>query len=300
VIRQCVHQNEVTESSRDVAKAIRRVRWREKTIGYIALALPPSRSARQQWAQGAVAFLYHRVVDAERASDPFAVTLAAFREQVAWFADRYKVVTAGELARRSAQGDSIQDVAAITFDDGYNDTVTLAAPVLRKFNMPATVFLDTARIDADAPALSTADIRTLVDSGFEIGAHTVTHCDLRHLSDTKLHAELSASRRRLEEITGAAVDGFAYPFGAYDDRVAQAVRHAGYRYAYTCRQHLTNHGGDDPYRLTRVEINCTDTLRRVRRKAAGRFSRVYATWYRINPATRHWRADDVLQEGLPR
>jgi peptidoglycan/xylan/chitin deacetylase (PgdA/CDA1 family) len=268
-----------------VSAAVRRVRWRERLFG-LARPLLPSGSAR--WSDGGLILLYHRLDDAGSPPiDPFAVTAAAFDRQIGWLADHFTVVTVRELVARMARRDA-RGLAAVTFDDGYHCTVERALPVLQAHNVPATVFVDTGRLNHGSGTLRETDVRALSDAGIEIGSHTVTHPNLLEVDDVVLGRELRDSRERLVALTGQPVGGFAHPFGRYDARVSRAVRQAGYAYACTCRQHRTNEGGDDPYQLTRVEINASDDQVRFESKARGRYARLYAAWYRMNPATRAW------------
>lgn len=272
-------------------QAITRVRWRERLIGTAALFLPvpSSSSSPYAWEDGSTILLYHRVVDdSGTISDPFAVKRERFASQVAWLSRTYTVVTARELAQHIRENKPVAGMAAITFDDGYDCTYRYAWPILRTHGIPATVFIDTGRLDGASPALSRDQIREMAAGGIEIGSHTVSHSDLQKLSETGLLDELAQSRRELSEIIEQPVTGFAYPFGLYDDRVVRFVCQAGYAYACTCRQHCNNHSGDDPYRLNRVEINLTDGQERFEKKVKGRYANVYGTWYRINPATRSW------------
>ena len=66
----------------------------------------------------------------------------------------------------------------------------------------------------------------------ELGSHSLSHFDLRKLSDAELAAELSDSKQAVEAITGRPCRLFAYPYGLYDDRVVEAVGTAGYELAF--------------------------------------------------------------------
>lgn len=66
-----------------------------------------------------------------------------------------------------------------------------------------------------------------------IGAHTVSHPNLRCAENDELNVELTESKKIMEEWIGRSVTEMAYPYGANDKRVRQAVAEAGYRRAYT-------------------------------------------------------------------
>ena len=71
-----------------------------------------------------------------------------------------------------------------------------------------------------------------------IGAHTISHPDLRHVTDSELLHELVTGREQLEDWLGHGVTTLAYPFGDADERVRRATANAGYKRAYV----TTNHG----------------------------------------------------------
>jgi peptidoglycan/xylan/chitin deacetylase (PgdA/CDA1 family) len=268
-----------------VASAIRRVQWRERLFG---LARPFMADAPGRWADGAPILLYHDIVERGAApGNPFTVTADAFALQMSWLAAHFTVVSVGELVSRMTRG-TARGHAAVTFDDGYRSTVDHALPVLRARSLPATVFVDTGRLNSGGTALTDADVRMLSAGGVEVGSHTVTHPNLVETDDASLRRELSESRERLASLTGTDIVGFAHPFGRYDARVQAAVQSAGYTYACTCRQHRTNLPGDDAFQLVRLEINATDDAPRFQSKLRGRYAPLYAAWYRLNPATRAW------------
>lgn len=105
---------------------------------------PPSlralvRRLRRQ-PSGAV-LVYHRVADA--AWDPFgqAVHPATFARQLR-IARRFgTIVPAGELVARIDRADRIDRAIAVTFDDGYADNLTTAAPIAAELDVPITVFV---------------------------------------------------------------------------------------------------------------------------------------------------------------
>ena len=88
---------------------------------------------------------YHRVNDHH---DPFfgALSTQVFESQVQHIARHYEVLPVEELADRMAAGTVPRTAAAITFDDGYRDTLTDAAPILARSGLRATVFLATGFI----------------------------------------------------------------------------------------------------------------------------------------------------------
>jgi peptidoglycan/xylan/chitin deacetylase (PgdA/CDA1 family) len=150
----------------------------------------------------------------------------------------YRFLTAEELlatGRPQARGTAI-----LTFDDGWLDALTVAAPLLHRLGVRATFYVNPGRwgamhhvVTGDAARLLTADDATaLVAAGMELGAHSLHHDDLRTLGDDELLADLSDCRTAIEAVSGGPCRTLAYPFGAYDARVQDAARKAGYGLAW--------------------------------------------------------------------
>ena len=284
-------------------RAARRVAWRERLLGGAALVFGKLRGDKLvEWDRGAPVLLYHRVYGGQVPShDPFGVTRSAFELQVSWLAERFELCTVAELVRRfergkgaegpGPDGDGSRGVAAITFDDGYECTYREAWPVLRQAGIPATLFVDTARLDGPRPALTSEELSTMASEGLEIASHSASHVDTTTLDAGELAQEMETSRQVLESLLEGPVVGFAAPYGRYDAATIEAARAAGYLYLCTCRQHQTNHPRGDPFLVDRLEINRGDDIHRVERKLQGAYARVYEAWYRLNPATRHWVSD---------
>ncbi|HEU5192062.1 MAG TPA: polysaccharide deacetylase family protein [Methylomirabilota bacterium] len=85
---------------------------------------------------------YHRVNDD---ADPFfrALPTAVFERQMRHVARNYRVLPVEELVERLERGGLPRNALAITFDDGYRDNLTHAAPILSRLGLPATIFLAT-------------------------------------------------------------------------------------------------------------------------------------------------------------
>jgi peptidoglycan/xylan/chitin deacetylase (PgdA/CDA1 family) len=215
--------------------------------------------------RGPVILCYHGVEDPPaEGGDPehLLVAPARFREQVELLRDAgVKFVTVSDIAARPAAGH-----AALSFDDGFQDNHSVVLPLLEAMGVPATVFVATGLIGQPHPHMPAAsgvrmmtedELGELAAAGVELGAHTVTHPDLRELAPADQEREVRSSREHVERITGAPVGAFAYPFFFYDDSAREAVRAAGLRCA------VTGHGSgswDDPYALPRALVTGKDGL----------------------------------------
>jgi peptidoglycan/xylan/chitin deacetylase (PgdA/CDA1 family) len=111
--------------------------------------------------------------------------------------------------------------------------------------------------------LSEAELRTLVASTVEIGAHTLSHPSLSATPEDEQRREILAGRARLEELINRPVTTFAYPYGDYDRVAVRIVRNGGFRAA--------------------VSVN------------EARVSRFSSRWRLPRYAVRDWDADELEQ-----
>ncbi|MGY1591294.1 polysaccharide deacetylase family protein [Geodermatophilus sp. SYSU D00708] len=144
-------------------------------------------------------------------------------------------VSQTELVRAVDRGQAA-GLVGLTFDDGYADFLTTAVPVLRRHGMTATVYVVAGHMGAtnswdtgpQFPIMTADQVRAVAAAGHEVGSHTVSHARLAGADPDVLAAEVTDSRRLLEDVLQAEVPGFCYPYGAYDAAAADAVRAAGY------------------------------------------------------------------------
>ncbi|MEU2559716.1 polysaccharide deacetylase family protein [Streptomyces longispororuber] len=224
---------------------------------------PPRRAAAPAWIA-----MYHSV--AECADDPYGITVSPDRldSQLARLRRRgLRGVSVAELLRARDEGRA-HGLVGLTFDDGYQDFVDHALPLLRRHDCTATLFVLPGRLDGDnawdplgprKPLLDADGVRRAADSGMEVASHGLTHVDLTRAGDEELAREVHGSRAALTELTGTEVAGFCYPYGFVDARVLATVHDAGYRYA--CAIDPGDLAGD--LALPRVHIGQRDTAARL-------------------------------------
>ena len=115
--------------------------------------------------------------------------------------------------------------------------------------------------EPDYAPLSWKELREMVDSGLaDVGAHTKTHAILTRLDPHDARAELSASKRIIEERLARPCGLFAYPNGQpgdFDDITTRLVREAGFEGALTTVMGFV-HPRSDPYALRRMTMDWTD------------------------------------------
>jgi hypothetical protein len=112
-----------------------------------------------------------------------------------------------------------------SWDDGGVFDLRLAG-LLRRYGVGGTLYWTA---DSDRfPLPSKDDTAEILSLDMEIGSHTMTHPDLTAIDSDALRWELTESKVRLEEFTGAEISSFCYPFGYFNRRASEAVDAAGY------------------------------------------------------------------------
>src|SRR6185369_7444523 len=133
-----------------------------------------TRGLRRRLFSGTVVLLYHRV--AAPSCDPqlLAVTPERFEQHLQIIRKVAPAISLAELARSLRNGFSPRRAVVITFDDGYADNFTHAAPLLEKHTTPATMFITSGALgepgffwDQAAAALAPSDAWNVLDEPLE-------------------------------------------------------------------------------------------------------------------------------------
>jgi peptidoglycan/xylan/chitin deacetylase (PgdA/CDA1 family) len=203
---------------------------------------------------------YHRVAPLSAAGLPdLKVDPANFADELrALRAGGYHTIHQSQLFDALYAGASLPPKPIIiSVDDGYVDDVRTILPDLKRYHMVATFFVITGRMH-EPGFLNPDQIRELDRAGMDVGDHTAHHLDLPALTPSELQAETAGSRRVLDAVVGHPVYYFAYPFGAYDGNVVDAVRAAGFTMAYTTAAGITESTAA-PLTMPRVHVGRSQT-----------------------------------------
>ena len=186
------------------------------------------------------------------------VSKARFKEQLAALSKAgYQAVTLKAVFGAWQHGGPLPEKSVvISFDDGYLSHATVAAPAMRAYGWPGVVNVTTHNLGPDG--LPRHLVQAMAKAGWEFDSHTLTHPDLRTVSDAQLKAELVDSRKEIGALTGTTPEFFCYPAGKYDDHVEAAVKAAGYEGATTVEPGVA-HRADDPFQLPRVRVTNADS-----------------------------------------
>ena len=191
--------------------------------------------------------MYHRINnynDANNDLNTLSISPELFKKQIEYLIKKkYTFIPFSRYTLLSTNNKKKN--VCITFDDGWEDNYIFAYPVLKKYNLPATIFITTGFIDrketfekyklSSTPELhkfmSWEQIIELSRNGLEIGAHTVNHQLLDRIAAETAKDEICNSKKRIEEILNISTKVFAYPAGKYNSDVIAMVKNAGFKKA---------------------------------------------------------------------
>lgn len=244
----------------------------EKTIIWDGAVITREEAKTRETANRVPILMYHSVADQGPAElAPYRMPVAKFAEQLRYLRRHgYYSITVAEWARcirekRSLPGRPI----ILTFDDGYEDFLDNAWPLLERSDFTATLFVVTEKVgtSADWDELASAPlkllgwdaVRKLADAGVEIGSHSASHKDFLTLTSEQVFDEGIRARDGLRASLGAEIDIIAFPWGRSDPAGREALRRGGYSVG------LTTEGGastltDDPLHLPRIEVFGSDDI----------------------------------------
>jgi peptidoglycan/xylan/chitin deacetylase (PgdA/CDA1 family) len=261
---------------------------------------------------------YHGLLDLSRDVDPHGLMIPPkrFRDQIRVVRRRgYAFVSLTEFARRVHAGGALDGLCAVTFDDGSMDNAEVLPALLEELGVPVTIFACPGLLGtchggllpgSGVRLMNAQELREVAAHPLvEIGSHTRKHANLSRASAHEAYAEMAGSRRDLEDLLGAPVLSFAYPFCEYSPACPAAAERAGYLAAVTCG---ASRGGWRPYELRRQAILVGDGRVSFELKSRGAFEtalrlppvRMLAAWRRRRARTRLRRPKLAVRGRTPR
>jgi peptidoglycan/xylan/chitin deacetylase (PgdA/CDA1 family) len=156
----------------------------------------------------------------------------------------------------------------VTFDDAYRSVLDLGLPVLGQLGAPGVVFVPAGLVGSMnsfdkgiseplEPLCTWDELRDLEAGGISVQSHGVEHVSLSKLEGDALDAELSESKRRLEDALEKTIEMFAFPYGdggADPVAVTDGLRRCDYRAACLYGGGPVELPAADPYRLSRLAV----------------------------------------------
>lgn len=186
---------------------------------------------------------YHNVDPSQTGST--TITSEKFEAQLKWLKENgYTVIPLLDLVSylqgktQSLPPKSI----VITADDGRETVYQHMYPIIKKYNVPVTLFVYPSAISNASYAMTWDQLKELHKTGlFNIQSHTYWHPNFKQEKarltpqdyEKFVDTQMSKSKKTLEEKLGIEVTLLAWPFGIYDEELEQNASKAGYVMAFT-------------------------------------------------------------------
>ncbi len=196
--------------------------------------------------------LYHRF--GPTVADSMTVTTNAFETHLKYISEKgYVVIRLRQLVDYyliKTQSISPRTVV-ITVDDGHRSVYTEMFPLIKKYQVPVTLFIYPSAISNAPYAMTWDQLREMKESGLvDFQSHTYWHPNFKkerkRLSPSEyekfVDMQLLKSKTKIEKELGVTIDMLAWPFGIYDKELIVKAARAGYIAAFTMVRNKTGPG----------------------------------------------------------
>jgi peptidoglycan/xylan/chitin deacetylase (PgdA/CDA1 family) len=179
------------------------------------------------------------------AKGEMTLNTARFEEQLIWLRDNgYTVIPLQQLVDylRGNISSLPEKSVVITADDGRKSVYTYMWPLVRKYNVPVTLFIYPTAISNAPYAMTWEQLKELQETGmFDIQGHTYWHPNFkqekRRMSDNEyqklVYAQFVSAKKIIDKKLGTNINLLAWPYGIYDDYLEREAARSGYIAAFS-------------------------------------------------------------------
>lgn len=198
---------------------------------------------QQSQARSIPILMYHRIGD--EGNSVWWVHLADFEKHLEFLKKQgYESILPSDLVAHRHWGKPLPAKPLIfTFDDGYQNSLRNAEPLLKKYGFRGIVYLVTGKVADTAegrqqmegtPVLIWPEIKEMQKRGtLTFGGHTRSHANLAATPDP--YPEIRGCYRDIRKKGGFTPAGFCYPNGEYRAKTVTEVKRAGFTTAVSCK-----------------------------------------------------------------
>ncbi|MRJ07400.1 polysaccharide deacetylase family protein [Ornithobacterium rhinotracheale] len=207
--------------------------------------------------------MYHNVVPHTR--DNLDVTIEAFENQLKYLKEKgFQTYFFSDLKETP----KIHTKSIIlTFDDGFKNNLEYALPLLKKYGIKATIFLNTETIEKQKKDILTpVELKQMYDSKLiEYGLHSHSHLSCKSHSISEINQDLEKNIHLLNLWGVVFSPVFAYPYGARPKEKQafyKLLKNKKIDYALRIGNKLNTFPFKNPYEICRIHVKDTDTLQK--------------------------------------
>ena len=213
--------------------------------------------------------MYHSISQHKRSDkDVYSLSQQDFAQHVELLHELHKTENSKIVKLDSTDRSGI----TITFDDGYRDTLTIAAQTLADKKFPFTVFVSSVNITSgNSKFLNRQELIELSNiSGATIGSHGHAHTHLAKMPPQDVTSDLNHSKDWLEQIVQKPVTTLSYPHGSYNNDVVRIASEIGFEFAATSKWGVFK-VGTKKLEIPRIDVWSQDSRKVLQQKLLGQW-----------------------------
>lgn len=190
----------------------------------------------------------------------YSVKPINFKKQINYLINNgYKFVDIKEFTQLIKQSEYSGKYVLLTFDDGY-ESIFEIRKFLQKHKIKPLLFLlagtrvNRKELSNSVPLLTTNQVKELLNIGWDLGSHSMTHANFNELSQHDLNYEILKSKQRLEKLYARRINYFSYPKGKYSQEIIKLIKKAKYTHAFSMDDEILGNKNITNYAIGRVGI----------------------------------------------
>jgi peptidoglycan/xylan/chitin deacetylase (PgdA/CDA1 family) len=202
-----------------------------------------------------VSLVYHRFGDARYPSTNTSVSV--FEKHLKYLSDNgFKPYTVSELLNDTSGLADDRKKVLITIDDGFASFYENGIPLLEKYKMKATLYVNTESVGW-GDYISWDQLKELMEKGVEIGSHSHRHNYFVDEPDSSradiFEADLLKAESLFEEHLGMIPKTYVYPYGEFSAEMVEVVKDHDYLIAFAQNSGVMNNASH-PYAVPRFPV----------------------------------------------
>lgn len=238
-----------------------------------------------RYKQGLLILNYHSVNPYHN----YSLKPEIFEEQINYLSKNFKIISLRDVLNIDINSGLF---IAITFDDGFQDNYEFAYPILKKYNIPATIFLisdfifNNLDITNDwvpyrgLKPLMTEEILEMNDSGLiSFECHGKNHFSVSSMKIDFFKKSLIEAKSKIEDLLNRDIRGYAFPFGQKSHRGGtnfSFFKKLGFEIVCTTDWGINRKAENF---LKRIRIDHDDSMIDFKKKIKGSYNFIYLFQY---------------------